>query len=223
LYTTGPATRHALRAAGAVGASTGTVVHLPAAPAPGALLHVVAHELAHTRSPVSRPRFLLEVPHGGADADERAALAIGRRVQAAGNQLGAGNLLGAGNQVGSELSSMGAGIVGDLPVGGSGRIPDVAGAARSAIEGRLPDLSVPDVDLPDVHLPDLPVPPGLQMPDVVGQAGAAANQAASALGGAVGAAGAALGGVDLDHLAELLEQRVLRQIERRGGRYAGMF
>jgi hypothetical protein len=204
-YTTGPATRQALRAAGAVGASTGTVVHLPAAPSSGALLHVVAHELAHTRNPVSRPRFLLEVPHGSVDADERAALAIGRRVQAAGNQLG----------------SMGAGIVGDLPVGGSGRIPDLAGAGRSAVDAV--EERLPDVSLPGVRMPELPVPPDVRLPDVAGQAGATVTQAASALGNAAGAAGAALGGVDLDHLAELLEQRVLRQIERRGGRYAGMF
>jgi hypothetical protein len=76
-------------------------------------------------------------------------------------------------------------------------------------------------------MPDLPVPPDVHMPDVVAEAGATATQAASALGGAVGgavgAAGAALGGLDIDHLAEVLEQRVLRQIERRGGRYAGMF
>src|SRR5581483_5335148 len=31
-FTTGPATRHALAAAGALGASTGSVVHLPLAP-----------------------------------------------------------------------------------------------------------------------------------------------------------------------------------------------
>jgi hypothetical protein len=29
--------------------------------------------------------------------------------------------------------------------------------------------------------------------------------------------------VDIDRLADLLEQRLLRQIERRGGRYAGVF
>jgi len=237
-YTTGPATRQALRAAGALGASTGTVVHLPAAPSPGpgSLLHVVAHELAHTRSPVSRPRFLLDVPHGSVDADERAALAVGRRIQAAGNQLtstAAGTSIGNGLSMGNALAtggspsigtalSMGAGIVGDLPVGGSGRIPDIAGSARSAVEDELPDVS-----LPQVRMPDLPVPPDVHMPDVVAEAGATATQAASALGGAVGgavgAAGAALGGLDIDHLAEVLEQRVLRQIERRGGRYAGMF
>jgi hypothetical protein len=155
------------------------------------------------------------------DTDERAALAIGRRVQAAGNQL-AGGASQLGSQLGAgQLGSMGAGIVGDLPVGGSGRIPDLAGAGRSAMDAVQERL--PDVSLPDVRMPELPVPPDARMPDVAGAAGATVSQAASALGSAVGAAGAALGGIDLDHLAELLEQRVLRQIERRGGRYAGMF
>lgn len=228
-YTTGPATREALSAAGAVGASTGTVVHLPTAPTgrPGPLLGVVAHELAHTRNPVSRPRFLLEVPHGAADAEERAAQAVGRRVQAAGDQV----------------ASLGAGIVGDLPVGGSGRIPDLGGAARAALGGQLPDVGgaaaaalggqLPDVHLPDVSLPEVRLP-DIALPSVpdMHQAGTAmthaaaglAGSAAGALGGAVsGAVGGALGGVDIDHLADVLEQRVLRQIERRGGRYSGMF
>src|SRR5204863_935423 len=127
-------------------ASTGTVVHLPTAPTgrPGPLLGVVAHELAHTRNPVSRPRFLLEVPHGAADAEERAAQAVGRRVQAAGDQV----------------ASLGAGIVGDLPVGGSGRIPDLGGAARAALGGQLPDVGGAALggQLPDVHLPDVSLP-----------------------------------------------------------------
>jgi hypothetical protein len=231
-YTTGPATREALAAAGALGASTGTVVHLPAAPTarPGALLGVVAHELAHARHPVSRPRFLLGIPHGAADAEERAAQAVGQRVQAAGDQL----------------TSMGAGIVGDLPVGGSGRIPELTGAVRSALTGRLSDTAgpgaaalqghlpdvptphLPDVSLPDVtmpHLPDVPMPalPG-SASAALEQAGGAVSHAAAALGGSVaGGVGGALGGLDIDHLAEVLEQRVLRQIERRGGRYSGMF
>ncbi|MFD0744928.1 DUF4157 domain-containing protein [Phytohabitans flavus] len=65
LFTTGPATRQALAAAGALGATTGTVVHLPAPPAHGPLASaVLAHELTHTRSPVRRPRFFL----GGASS-----------------------------------------------------------------------------------------------------------------------------------------------------------
>lgn len=210
-YTTGPATRHALASAGALGASTGSVVHLPSAPVagPGPLLGVIAHELAHARAPVSRPRFLLGVPHGVADAEERAAQAVGQRVQAAGDAV----------------AGMGAGIVGDLPVGGLGRmlpnppqVPDIDSAIHHAVGGHLPELPrLPG--LPDVHLPDVHVPQALE------QAGGAVTHAAAALtdNALTGKAGAALGGLDIDHLAEVLEQRVLRQIERRGGRYSGMF
>jgi hypothetical protein len=175
------------------------------------MLHVVAHELAHARNPVSRPRFLLEVPHGSLDADERSALSVGRRV--------------------AETAATGAGIVGNLPVGGSGRIPDVGAAARSA----LPDVSLPDLHAPDLHAPDLPAPglpgPDPHLPQLPGvgaavssleqQAGSAVTQAGTAAVQA--ASGAAGGGVDIDHLAEVLEQRVLRQLERRGGRYSGLF
>jgi hypothetical protein len=40
--------------------------------------------------------------------------------------------------------------------------------------------------------------------------------------GALGAA-SGLAGADLDKIAEALEERLLRQLERRGGRYAGVF
>jgi len=172
---------------------------------------------------VSRPRFLLETLPGALDADERSALAVGRRVQGAANQL----------------PSMGAGIVGDLPVGGSGRIPDVGGMARSAVPGLVPDMQVPDVSPPQVPPGPFGPPGGFGGPDGTGgpggpggfsgaldQAGASASQTASTAGAAVTGAlssAAAAGGVDVDHLAEVLEQRILRQIERRGGRYAGMF
>lgn len=83
-YTTGPATRHALDAAGAAGATSGTVVHLPEEPGtrPDGF-HVLAHELAHARHPLARPRFLLHSPSGAQDADERAAHTIGRSVSSA--------------------------------------------------------------------------------------------------------------------------------------------
>jgi hypothetical protein len=53
---------------------------------------------------------------------------------------------------------------------------------------------------------------------VAGQAAGLAGQAASGLAAASGMAKA-----DLDRIAEALEERILREIERRGGRYAGVF
>jgi hypothetical protein len=246
-YTTGPATREALAAAGAHGATSGSVVHLPTAPttAPGPLLGVVTHELAHARRPVSRPRFLLSGLPGGGDDDERSALAIGRRFAGSlgGSALGggAGSLGGAlSGAVSDGADAIRAGIVNDLPVGGLSRVAGVADQARDAVTG---GFSLPDVQLPGLGAGGLPGWPGAGMPGadlgsaasgaVSGAASAAMGAVGSAVDGATGAISGALGGtlggasppshVDIDRLADLLEQRLLRQIERRGGRYAGVF
>ena len=240
-YTTGPATRQALAAAGAHGATTGSVVHLPAAPspAPGPLLGVVAHELAHARNPVTRPRFLLEVPDGGADADERTALSVGRRFLSV--AAGGGDAIRAG-------------IVDELPVGGLGRVGGIAGQARAALTGNgggalagggalsgaaalgggapsggaaLAEGALEDA-LPDgSQVPGLGAAanwPGAGMPgaDLTGAGGAVTGAASAATNAATGGA-APPSNVDIDRLADLLEQRLLKQIERRGGRYAGVF
>jgi Domain of unknown function (DUF4157) len=216
-YTTGPATREALAAAGAHGATTGSVVHLPAAPtaAAGPLLGVVAHELAHARRPVTRPRFLLEGSHGGGDDDERSALALGRRF--------------GGATAGDDVR---AGIVEELPVGGLGRVTGALGQARDAVSDTVPDGGGEFVSGGG------PGWPGAGMPgaDLGGMAGGAASAAMGAVGSVVDSAGGTAGHadgtpggapppstVDIDRLADLLEQRLLRQIERRGGRYAGVF
>jgi hypothetical protein len=64
--------------------------------------------------------------------------------------------------------------------------------------------------------------PGAGMPgaDLTGAGGAGA--AGAAMNAATGGA-APPSNVDIDRLADLLEQRLLKQIERRGGRYAGVF
>jgi hypothetical protein len=227
-YTTGPATRQALAAAGAHGATTGSVVHLPAAPTavPGPLLGVVAHELTHTRSPVSRPRFLLEVPHGGADEDERAALAVGRRFTGTGVATAA--TVGA---IGSRAETVPAGtvragIVDQLPVGGLGRVTGALSEAREATGGGPTGAAEPS----EVDPPAVPAsrPTGGALPEPATHAGGGTVDAAT--GTASHPATQAMPGgapppstVDIDRLADLLEQRLLRQIERRGGRYAGVF
>jgi uncharacterized protein DUF4157 len=76
-YTAGPATRRALTEVGALGATTGTVVHLSQQPGSEASMGVLAHELTHARSPISRPRFMLHSPTGSMDADERQARSVG--------------------------------------------------------------------------------------------------------------------------------------------------
>lgn len=81
-FTTGPATRAALQAAGAEGATTGSVIHLPEMPsARSDRIGVLAHELSHARNPVTRPRFLLRSASGAMDADERVAQGVGAQVR----------------------------------------------------------------------------------------------------------------------------------------------
>jgi hypothetical protein len=226
-YTTGPATRFALAAAGAVGASSGSVLHLPAPlpAAPGAMLGVVAHELVHLRRPATRPRFLLRLTPGDADADEREALDVGRRVQSAA----------------AEPRSLGAGIIDRLPVGGIGPARATAEAADlTGFPGPAGGAPSPSTAAgtwtaagsgfatPD----DAPVEagggqgPGWEaggQDEPVRTTGTDGTAASSRGAGGPGGAGTGAGPVDVDRLAEAVEERVLRQIERRGGRYAGVF
>ncbi|MFG1609214.1 DUF4157 domain-containing protein [Actinoplanes sp. NPDC049265] len=110
-YTTGRATRRALRAARAHGATTGTTVHLPGEPG-STEPALLAHELVHARNPIRRPRFSLHAPHSAADADERTARATEAAVRAAG--FGSGLPAGFG-------SGLPAGFGSGLPAGfGSG-------------------------------------------------------------------------------------------------------
>ncbi|MFI7601346.1 DUF4157 domain-containing protein [Actinoplanes sp. NPDC049681] len=218
LFTTGPATRHALGAAGALGATTGTVVHLPAPPTSApAVSAVLAHELAHTRSPVLRPRFLLEGMSGMLDDDERQALAAGRRRLTQGAENAAG-------------------IVDQLPVGGGlGAVGDVATrAARAAVmeatAGPLASASGAAADVRRTASDVVAAASGAteSAEGLVSGAGdivsGPASQAASAVPGAAGGlASAARTALDPDKIVEIVEQRLLREIERRGGRWAGVF
>ena len=241
LFTTGPRTRSALAAAGAHGATTGTVVHLPAAPTPGpAVSAVLAHELTHTKSPVRRPRFFLSGASGLLDDDERQALAAGQE------RLG-------------QATTTGAGIVDSLPVGGGGMgaVSEVAtraaraavieasgspmGSAFSGMQSAAGDAFSGLQGMAGNAMSGLQGAAGNAMSGLQGGAGDAAEGAAAAagdvaggvsnaVGGAAQAAGAAMAGaagaakpLDPDQVVEIVERRLLREIERRGGRWAGIF
>jgi hypothetical protein len=244
-YTTGPATRHALTAAGALGATTGSVVHLAAPPTSGPeVAAVLAHELSHVRQPVGRPRFLLSGLTGG-DDDERQAVATGRRF------LGGDGLSGGGLPSGlspDSLPPMGAGIVGSLPVGREmGPVAEVATqAARAAVLEATASSGLAS------RLGGMGASPG--------SAGGAADEVSAAFdasgagspAGSAGAPGEPAGGgapgggpaggpagpasvvsgpggapaatpLDPDRVVELVQERLLREIERRGGRWVGVF
>jgi hypothetical protein len=226
LFTTGPNTRHALAAAGALGATTGTVVHLPAVPAAGpAVSAVLAHELTHTRSPVRRPRFLLDGVSGLLDDDERQALSAGRE------QLG-------------QATTTGAGIVDSLPVGGGlGAVGEVATrAARAAvIEASGSPMGSVFSGMQSAAGDAFSGLRGSAMSgmqaagnavsgaagDVASAASGAVDGVAHAVQGVAGAvtdaAGAGKAALDPDQVVEIVERRLLREIERRGGRWAGVF
>jgi len=225
LFTTGPATRNALAAAGALGATTGTVVHLPSAPAAApAMSAVLAHELMHTRSPVRRPRFLLDGASGLLDDDERQALAAGRQRLA-------------------EAAPAGAGIVDQLPVGGGlGAVGDVAtraakaavleatagplGAAQGWAGGAQSAVGEAVDSVSGMATGALSAASG-GADSVTEAASGTAGQAMSAVQGASqgpgGLASGAKNVLDPDKIVEIVESRLLREIERRGGRWAGMF
>jgi Domain of unknown function (DUF4157) len=235
LYTSGPATRHALAAAGALGATTGTVVHLPAPPTHRpSVSAVLAHELTHTRNPVRRPRFFLGGASSLLDDDERSALTAGRD-----RLSGAGGLIGQPRTTLGDAASTAAGIVDQLPVGGGlGAVGDVATrAARAAVmeaaasplaaaAGLAGDARGVVTGAVDAASGALPGASGFAQQAAVSiggpsaQAGSAVSEAVS---NATGAAAAAKAPLDPDKVVEIVEQRLLREIERRGGRWAGMF
>ncbi|ONI74690.1 hypothetical protein ALI144C_38360 [Actinosynnema sp. ALI-1.44] len=336
-YTTGHATRRALHEVGALGATTGRVVHLAQQPGTDpAGLGVLAHELTHARSPVTRPRFMLHHHTGSMDSDERHARTVGSQFDAVaptrvqrlfggglpspsgvvggltnqatgaigglGNQVtgmvggmagtatsaigsGASELSSAAggmserfasaasgfaNRMGDEAGSVSAGLVDSLPVGGgaNGVVGAVSQIARTVVDnavreatqsamseanqavsqatqaaqgvvGQLQGMATDGVNgvagqanqwvnsamtQAGGAVQDL----GNQAMGAVGDAqnavSGAANQAMNQAAGALGpGAQQALSGVDLDRIAEALEERLLRQLERRGGRYAGVF
>jgi hypothetical protein len=230
-YTTGAATRRALSAAGALGATTGSVIHLSAPPTGGpAVAAVLAHELTHVRSPVRRPRFFLGGAAGLLDDDERGALAAGRSMLtgAANDALGT-----AASQAAGTVS---AGIVDQLPVGtGVGNVGELAArAARAAvIEATAAVPGFAALQSAADAVPGALGFPSAVAPAAASQATAAAEPGAVSLvespvapgaGGGPGSAGAATApAVDPDRIVEIVEERLLREMERRGGRWAGVF
>ncbi|MFC7277244.1 DUF4157 domain-containing protein [Paractinoplanes rhizophilus] len=294
LFTTGPNTRHALAAAGALGATTGTTVHLPAVPASGPEVSaVLAHELTHTKSPVRRPRFLLGGLSGLLDDDERQALAAGRErlssltqgASGLASSIGQGasglassigqGASGLASSIGqgasglasslgqgasglassalSQASSAGAGIVDSLPVGGGGMgaVSEVAtraaraavieaagspmGSAFSGLAGSAADAFSGLPGAAGNAMSGLRGAAGDAMSDLQGAAGDAIEGVASAVSDAAGGVSNVVGGLagggaagagkplDPDQVVEIVERRLLREIERRGGRWAGMF
>ncbi len=270
--TTGARTRHALAAAGALGATTGATVHLARLPgrddAPGsAPVRVLAHELAHSRTPVARPRFLLaglighDEEERAARAGEGAAAMLGGAAGRAGAALGsatgragshvdqlrsrAGDFIQSGRQeVAGGLAA--ARSVADLPVSGLAGLREAVGSlgpggtaglpaagladAVSGVTGGLPGQLEGAVQSAQGGLGGLAGATRSAVEGAAGQAGGLVDAVGSSAGAALGAAGKAASAVgaavspsDLDRLFDAMEDRLLRELERRGGCYEGMF
>ena len=239
LYTTGPATRHALHSAGARGATTGSTMHLPEPPRPEPrALALLGHELAHVAESSPRPRFLLDSPPATGDEGERRARRLGEAVQAG----ALGKPVGPATAPPADIIA--GGRVAHLPVGGA---PAIAGAVRQAARdsnASLPEAGWPGVAIPSAATATAPPPlpatvggPATATPAtgdvaVAGWPGtapaprpsvAADPRADPTAPGAGLTTGAHLGHGQVSELLEALEERLLADIERRGGRYAGMF
>ena len=276
-YTTGPATRRALRAAGALGATTGSVIHLSRAPSDQVEdAEVITHELAHSRTPLQRPRFLLAA-HSSHDEEERVAERTARQVsqdstslllQRAVQPLGQRPVTEVAQA--RELGTAGRflpGLVDTLPVTGIGGLMEAARTAagplagpQGAVSGLAAAAGLAPGSFPDTAQMTQAAGGALSSPLSAGQWAAApsavaANVPPSAAGGQAGAEpfggsardatddrllpvlgratggaapavprpSAALGVADLDRLLDALEDNVLRELERRGGRYEGVF
>ena len=291
-YTSGPATRRALQAAGALGATTGTVIHLSRPPSDRAEdAAVISHELAHSRTPVQRPRFLL-TGGSGHDEEERIAQRAAQLVQHAPTlgsvQYGAQRASVQRSPMRASrietvqraparptealdtdvLSRYPSGLVDTLPVTGIGGLMEAARtasgpyagagngsgataaglAAATGLPTALPNalagwtqaggsvLSGPPVGADAGTALTGAAPTGSAYAGALsagGGPGGTGTPAAEGSGPVAGGASAAAsgpgatnapGGVpDLDRLLEALEDNVLRELERRGGRYEGMF
>jgi hypothetical protein len=180
-YTTGPATRAALAASGARGATTGRVIHLPREPI-AADTELVVHELAHARVPLPRPRFLLS-GHGHVDADEQATRQATVRTMSAAPE------------------------VARLPVGGA--------AVLVARTSSTTPPATPEAGRPEVQHASAPAAAGVlaratQPPSLQTAATTVAEDTPAAT-------------IDYDRLLGFLDRWLARELERRGGRYQGVF
>lgn len=212
--TTGPATRRALRVARSPAAASPGLVHLPRTPTPSpADLEMVAHETVHATGATRLPRlFTGDLP----DREERIARTVGREVREAAP---------APREAASALP-------GSTPPATPG-LPRPPRPARPMRVDPLPrpgvaELPVGPVPAP-VGRPQESPPPASPSPEPAPAPALESKTAGRAASAARGPTGGP-GGPDApaapewgEDLLELLEERLLAEIERRGGRYAGVF
>jgi len=196
-WSTGPATRAALTAAGATAATTGTVVHLPAPPHRSDP-EVLVHELAHLRTTVARPRFLRPGASASADSEEQRAIAATAAVRTA--SLPVAGLAGVPRAVDATVRR----TVEEVSTGSTGGVSTGSTAGEGSTGGVSTGSTAGEGSTAGVST------------------GSTAGQGLPAAAGIPAGEGSP-GGMDVDAMVELLEIRLLREFERRGGRFADVF
>jgi hypothetical protein len=220
----GTATRKALDAAGHAAATTERTIHLPSRPDSSTrTMSIVAHELEHVAAPSPVPRF-----HGGIDSpEERRATAMEqtvRRLAATGDHtppqpgdiarlpvagipaFARANPVGADGDGGPAVPASALGghrAGGESGTGGDIRRSAAGAPTRSLIAREL----APDADS-DVGGGSMTAPP----PSVPGSSGSSDSSTPAALSPA-----------QLSAIIRAVEDRLLEEIERRGGLGRGAF
>jgi hypothetical protein len=246
--TTGPSTRRALAAARAPAAASRGVIHLAAPPerTPRSLGHL-AHELSHAADQDRRPRMFGE---GLIDSAERRARGVGEAVESTARR-GVGRAeRTAGGAVRGLLERP---PISSLPIGGpAAAVPAAVRAAEGVVSDAglmaagAGEAASGLIDRGEATA-DRFIGEGAGAAErglagaegfargVAGtaerEAGAlgrraerAVGEARSAIGAAAGqAAGALVEGGQVDAMIEAIEQRLLAEMERRGGRFQGLF
>jgi hypothetical protein len=212
---TSVASRRALAKVGKVAATTGDTIHL-ASPAPRP--EVMAHELTHVAHPSPVARFFDDDDHSPEERRAEQVAAVMRRAPvlprtSAGARrptvAPAADVVRRRVSSGSSTSSAGtvsaAALADQITSGPSTRVQRVIGGHRARAQVAAPNGgSSPDVRVAPTN--DARPDPGARIPAETAAVAAAPNLSDQ-----------------FEHILELLESRILRELERRGGRFRGGF
>ena len=239
LISTDDASRRALRAVNKVAATTGDVIHLPAPPTVG-LQHteLMAHELTHVAHPSPAPRFFADDHRG---PEERRAEEMARVIARSplaptasiGRRMVSTSTAPRGPSVDASLDE----VIRRSPASPRARSRSVgatvsaAALAEQVISGVTPSSSsTPTIRRFDNMPPLPPIPPpsnATSSPPTAPPVGSAPGSKAFWEQVDATDEGAEWFRSQLqanfDRIVELLEDRIITELERRGGRFRGGF
>ena len=203
---TGPASRRALARVGKRAATTGDTIHL-ATPRPAP--EVIAHELTHVAHPSPVPRFFDDDDRGPEERQAEQVAAIMRRAPILPRSAAAATAAttaAAGTTATRSAPSTASGTISAdalaASITGSGgtRVQRVIGGHRQGRAATTPTAPALATAHPDhSHSPDGAAPAGRWPAPAIDVAG------------------------QFERILELLEDRIITELERRGGRFRGGF